>query len=629
MRTTTAVLLLLGACLASQAVGAQGVGRDPLAATLTALRGEAGLPPLPDAHAFTEGARTVSGATAGPVAVTGGPLTIDGTVEGDVVTVGGDIVLRPGAVIRGHVIAIGGTVLGADAASVEGEVRSVTGTLVPGAIVPARTSLADRVAVVLGVGLIAVILAVGVLVFAGDRLNVVADVVESQFGSALWTGVLAQLAFVPVLVLLVVALVATILGILLVPFAVVAYIAAAAGLVVLGLLAVARLVGGALTREATPPTRGSALRALVVGIAALLALWFVAVLTSLAPAVYTAVRLAAFAATWAGATVGLGAALLSRAGSRRTVRETLAAVAAPASWQTPTPVGGVVAARRPKATTGAGTVALLVALAAPGVAQAQWQVLSVSRAARDTLPVDVRVRYGAGRIAITPAARGTLYAVRLRYDVDRVAAVHRFDAAARSLVVGTATRAGRSAFSGRDEGGQLDLAVGPTTPLRLEVEAGAVEGTVELGGLTLDHATVATGAADLRVRVSAPLTRPARELRFEVGAAALTAEALGNAGAADVHVTLGAGNASLDFGGTWPTPQTVLHVRAALGELTLTVPREVGVHVEMSRFGADLSGSGLIKRDGAWVSDNWDTAAKRLRVRASTALAGLKVTRGS
>ena len=71
----------------------------------------------------------------------------------------------------------------------------------------------------------------------------------------------------PALLVLVVGLAITVLGVLLIPFAIVAYVIAAAGLVTLGFLAVARLTGGALASDrGTTSPRGVHLRALVIGL---------------------------------------------------------------------------------------------------------------------------------------------------------------------------------------------------------------------------------------------------------------------------------------------------------------------------------------------------------------------------
>jgi len=55
----------------------------------------------------------------------------------------------------------------------------------------------------------------------------------------------------------------------------------------------------------------------------------------------------AVAITWVAATAGLGAALVSRGGVRRAVAPAAQRAMQAASWATPTPVAGVVAARRP------------------------------------------------------------------------------------------------------------------------------------------------------------------------------------------------------------------------------------------------------------------------------------------
>jgi hypothetical protein len=76
------------------------------------------------------------------------------------------------------------------------------------------------------------------------------------------------------------------------------------------------------------------------------------------------VRSAAVALTWVAVTAGFGAALRSRAGTRvgRPLATATAGAGSPvAAWQTPTPIAGVVAARRPtmpgaaRPTAGAGT----------------------------------------------------------------------------------------------------------------------------------------------------------------------------------------------------------------------------------------------------------------------------------
>jgi hypothetical protein len=145
----------------------------------------------------------------------------------------------------------------------------------------------------------------------------------------------------------VVGLAITVIGVLLIPFAVVAYVIAAAGLVTLGFLAVARLAGGTLaSSQGTTSERGVHLRALIIGLVAFLGIWMLAAAFTWNPLAGAVLRALAIAVTWVGATVGLGATLTSRAGTQRAIKSSTRSTNDELSWQTPTPVSGVAAATR-------------------------------------------------------------------------------------------------------------------------------------------------------------------------------------------------------------------------------------------------------------------------------------------
>jgi hypothetical protein len=76
-------------------------------------------------------------------------------------------------------------------------------------------------------------------------------------------------------------------------------------------------------------------------------LWVLASAFAWAPIVETVLRAVAVAITWVATTAGLGAAVISRGGTRRSAPTVSLAAVNDIPWQTPTPVAGVVAARRP------------------------------------------------------------------------------------------------------------------------------------------------------------------------------------------------------------------------------------------------------------------------------------------
>jgi len=302
---------------------------------------------------FTLGDRTVAAGSTVPtsVAVARGTLDLYGTVNGDAVALDGDIHLHPGARVTGDAVAIAGRVI-VDGGTVLGEMRSlagngaVTGTGLQFSRQP-RTTL-ESVKLAIGWFAVLAILGIGVMIFSEHNLDGVAVALEQGFGRAFWIGFAGQLLLLPVLLLLVSALAITVIGVLLVPFAIVAYVIAAAGLLTLGFLAVARIVGAALSYDSgSASPRGVHVRSLLGGLVIFAILWVVAAAFSWNPLAGGALRALAIAVTWVAATLGLGGALVSRAGTHRdSIHGDALTTGDYLAWQTPTPVAGVSAARR-------------------------------------------------------------------------------------------------------------------------------------------------------------------------------------------------------------------------------------------------------------------------------------------
>jgi hypothetical protein len=162
----------------------------------------------------------------------------------------------------------------------------------------------------------------GTVFFARRYVEVVADTASNAFGRSLVVGLLGQLLLLPTLAMLIVGLIFTIVGILLLPFAVLAFVVAACVAVLGGYLAVAHAVGETVTRRRM--ANGAFVRSpnaygyLFTGLVGLLGLWAAAALFGWAGPVVFVFRAAAFIVTWMAATVGFGAVLLSRAGLRET-----------------------------------------------------------------------------------------------------------------------------------------------------------------------------------------------------------------------------------------------------------------------------------------------------------------------
>ncbi|HEX5970614.1 MAG TPA: hypothetical protein VFY85_01740 [Gemmatimonadaceae bacterium] len=279
-----------------------------------------------------------------------------------------------------------------------------------------------------------------------------------------------------------------------------------------------------------------------------------------------------------------------------------------------------------------GVLATAALLLAPHGAQAQdsplWRTVDIARQLHDSEPQRIRVQYGAGRVDVRGSADPLLYNMHLRYDERRAAPVHRYDAAARSAVLGLETRDGAQRFGDRDDSGELRLVLPTSAPLDLDLQLGGTESRLELGGLTLRSLRLECGATDASVAFSQPNRTQMSDLTIDVGVADLLAVNLADANADQIRVNGGVGVVDLDFGGRW-TRDLTLDTRLTVGKLILRVPADVGIRLDLDRLLAGFDHEGMVKRDGAWYSTNYDAAPHKLQVRAATFFGQVELRRTS
>lgn len=314
---------------------------------------------IPGTDAFSVGERDVdsSATIQGDVATVEGPVNITGHVNGDVVAVDGDIFVRPSGHITGNAFAAHGTVHVMPGGVVDGEIRSLPeaiGPMSPIAAAPKAGRSAWR-SLELSVAwlCLALLMGIGVLTFAGDRLDTTAQSLSDQFGRSLLFGLIGLVAVIPVGVIMVVVLCITIIGIVVAPFALIAYVLLVLGVAGLGFTAVAETTGLTFYRNRANALsdRGARLRAVVTGVTIYMGLWVLAAAAGWIPVAGALLHAIAVVVTVVAVAAGFGSVIASRYDARKAARGEARAADASSlpgmAWQTPTPVGGVAAARRP------------------------------------------------------------------------------------------------------------------------------------------------------------------------------------------------------------------------------------------------------------------------------------------
>lgn len=267
-----------------------------------------------------------------------------------------------------------------------------------------------------------------------------------------------------------------------------------------------------------------------------------------------------------------------------------------------------------------GAALLLLAAGAQAAAAQDWRTMARSRQFNGESELQVNIEYGAGHLEIAPAGENVLYRTNLRYDAD--AFEPRFAYAGNRLALGFED--GQVKGGKNMKGGRLDLQLGPRAAVDLDLQFGAAEAVIELGGLRLNRLNLATGASATQLRVSRPNLVQAEEVEIQAGAAKLEAWGLANLRTGTLSVSGGVGEVLLDFTGEW-TRDLEASIEMGLGSVTIQVPRGLGVRVERDGFLAGFDGEGLIKRGNVYHSENYEQARYHLSIDLEAALGTVRV----
>lgn len=293
----------------------------------------------------------------GDILILRGNADLFGRLSGNLVTVDGDITLHPGSYVSGSLLAYGGQVRQAGG-QVTGDIHTLGTASQAAAPEAAAASLPPillalrNVAGLAGVFLTLLGIGFGLVLLGKPNLEIISDTVTHTFGRSFAVGLLAQVLVVPTFGVLVLGLILSVIGILLVPFAVVASLLIVLAAVLAGWLAVAHAIGETYTRRrlAQGVLLGSpnSYRYVVTGLVAMLLVWSGWAAFGWVPFLGWITFGAAALVTWVLLTVGLGAALLSRLGlAGHFAGRLIPPEAFTDEYLWATPQFGVPAARRP------------------------------------------------------------------------------------------------------------------------------------------------------------------------------------------------------------------------------------------------------------------------------------------
>ena len=149
---------------------------------------------------------------------------------------------------------------------------------------------------------------------------------------------------------------------------------------------------------------------------------------------------------------------------------------------------------------------------------------------------------------------------------------------------------------------EWDLKLGES-PIDLTINAGAYNGTYELGGLSLTNLTVKDGAANVDLMFSEPNLVEMSLLRYETGASDVKLAGLANANFSTLMFNGGAGSYTLDFSGKL-TREGVVKIEAGAGDVQLIIPKDVNAKVTVESTLASVNHSSGWTENGSEYTQN-------------------------
>lgn len=206
-------------------------------------------------------------------------------------------------------------------------------------------------------------------------------------------------------------------------------------------------------------------------------------------------------------------------------------------------------------------------------------------------PTELSIEMGSGELEITGGGAG-LVDGSVRYNVEKWQPAVTSDGSRVEIIQGSE---GSIDIPDRNVINEWKLRLG-NTPIDLQIQAGAYQGTLDLSGVPITNLRVSDGAS--RATVKFDSLNPARmeQLTYKTGASQVDLEGLGNANAAEILFEGGAGSYTLDFSGDLQQDLS-MRLSAGISNVRINVPENARVRVEVD------GGLSNVSVGGTWMTN--------------------------
>lgn len=197
----------------------------------------------------------------------------------------------------------------------------------------------------------------------------------------------------------------------------------------------------------------------------------------------------------------------------------------------------------------------------------------------------LNLSFGAGEIKLSPGAEKNLVEGTATYNYEQFKPVIETNDADVEIKMGDMKFNSLPSFD--EFVNKWDFKLG-SDPMALSIDAGAYDGTYELGGLSLTSLTIQDGAADVELNFSELNPVEMSVFKYETGASNLKLTGLANANFSTFDFSSGAGDYTLDFSGDLQRDASI-KISTGLSNIILVIPEDVNAVVQVDSGASNIS----------------------------------------
>lgn len=210
---------------------------------------------------------------------------------------------------------------------------------------------------------------------------------------------------------------------------------------------------------------------------------------------------------------------------------------------------------------------------------------------------DVILEFGAGELRITDGADSALIEGTARYNVSDLAPEIDVDIERVRMSTGDLEITGFPNINLGNIVNEWDLRLA-NTPMNLKISAGAYEGDIDLGGLSINTLDISDGASNVDLDFSTPNQLEMSRFRYITGASDVSLNGLANANFRLMTFRGGAGNYTLDFSGILQRDAEVI-IESGISQITIIVPEGMSAEVTFKGGLTNIDADSQWQRSGS------------------------------